>query len=65
MQLDSDQRGFSFRTDSNLDMRFNPKGDVTAARIVYTVPRTHHVSIPASAFVVEKAMYLKSSSFTK
>ncbi len=34
MQLDTPARGFSFRDDGPLDMRFSPHGEVTAADIV-------------------------------
>ena len=33
-QLDTPERGFSFRFDSELDMRFNPEGEMTAYDIV-------------------------------
>jgi len=38
MQLDSGDRGFSFRTDSTLDMRFDPNSHLTAADLVNGLP---------------------------
>jgi 16S rRNA (cytosine1402-N4)-methyltransferase len=40
MQLNGDERGFSFQHDAPLDMRFNPGLEVTAADIVNTSPET-------------------------
>lgn len=37
MQLDTPSRGFSFRSDAPLDMRFDPQNDVTAAELVNTL----------------------------
>lgn len=36
--FDTPERGFSFRTDSPLDMRMHTKGDVTAETVVNTYP---------------------------
>ena len=36
MQMDSEDRGFSFRYDAPLDMRMNPEQELTAAEIVNT-----------------------------
>jgi 16S rRNA (cytosine1402-N4)-methyltransferase len=38
MQFDTADRGFSFRVDGPLDMRFNPENPVTAADLVNTLP---------------------------
>jgi 16S rRNA (cytosine1402-N4)-methyltransferase len=39
MQLDSNLRGFSFKIDSSLDMRFDPDAHVTAADLVNGLPQ--------------------------
>ena len=38
MQLDTPERGFSFRNDAPLDMRFDPQAPLTAADLVNTLP---------------------------
>jgi len=38
MQLDTPERGFSFRAEGPLDMRLNPDGSVTAADLVNGLP---------------------------
>lgn len=38
MQLDTPERGFSFRTDGPLDMRFDPQAETRAADLVNTLP---------------------------
>ncbi len=38
MQLDTQERGFSFLSDAPLDMRFDPAGDITAASLVNELP---------------------------
>jgi 16S rRNA (cytosine1402-N4)-methyltransferase len=38
MQIDTPERGFSFRTEGPLDMRLDPRGGETAADLVNTLP---------------------------
>lgn len=38
LQLDSADRGFSFKAEAELDMRFNPDQSVTAMKLVNTLP---------------------------
>ena len=45
VQLDSANRGFSFKVDAPLDMRFDPSQDLTAADIVNTYSKPELVSI--------------------
>jgi 16S rRNA (cytosine1402-N4)-methyltransferase len=40
LQLDGEERGFSFQREAPLDMRFNPGQEVTAADIINTCPET-------------------------
>jgi len=45
MQLDTAQRGFSFRREAPLDMRFDPMQELTASDIVNTFPERELASI--------------------
>ena len=38
MQLDTPERGFSFRAEGPLDMRFSPTGNLTAETLINTLP---------------------------
>jgi len=45
LQLDEPKRGFSFRFDASLDMRFNPEQSLTASTIINTFSETEIASI--------------------
>jgi 16S rRNA (cytosine1402-N4)-methyltransferase len=45
LQLDGELRGFSFQTDSPLDMRFDPKQNLTAAQIVNSYTESELVTL--------------------
>lgn len=45
LQLNRDERGFSFQHDAPLDMRFNPNQEVTAADIINTYSETELASL--------------------
>ena len=47
LQLEASGRGFSFRQDEPLDMRFDTSGDLTAGEIVNTYPLNNLVDIIA------------------
>ena len=45
LQLDGESRGFSFRREAPLDMRFDPRQEMTASDVVNSLPREHLESV--------------------